>query len=512
MRSFKFPYPPTPAVLHWLSGGQLANRLGRSLRLWLLLDRLYSNPALQQALPQPFRYQQLCRLLYAPSHSWAETVSRQQITAYCQGTDCLCQQTASQLIFSHPNATAMQISPQAWGEAICHMTGLTASALEEELEKCPFAVTHRSLRADLDYLTQAQWLQLADSQMGTKRYLRIPPEQWPIPPADPVLRTPGLLSRRDGWTLLRALESIAFVQPQLEVIINQLWDALTERSPQGQPSPFPTREPTRRIFIHLDYILNETVQERVDSYQAELEALWQTPDGGVVQFDYWLARQEQQVRVTVYPVCLHYARRAKYLSAYGVDPQGNFGWHNYRLDRIVSPQLQVLPWGDLAVPEALKALRHAGQLPTPAAVEQALEAAWGFNFYLPKALLIMRFSPAFARWYVDETDRHPTFHPLPHRALPRLIRLQMADTAEQAALLDLVARLPKGDRYYCGWIRLGDINVTMRLRDWRPNGEVIAPLALRQQMLQEALQEVHWYQAHQDSAENRSAKTQVNPS
>jgi CRISPR-associated protein (TIGR03985 family) len=34
----------------------------------------------------------------------------------------------------------------------------------------------------------------------------------------------------------------------------------------------------------------------------------------------------------------------------------------------------------------------------------------------------------------------------------------------------------------------------MRLRDWRPNGEVIAPLVLRRQMQQEAQIELGWYQ------------------
>jgi len=32
----------------------------------------------------------------------------------------------------------------------------------------------------------------------------------------------------------------------------------------------------------------------------------------------------------------------------------------------------------------------------------------------------------------------------------------------------------------------GDINALMRLRDWRPNGEVIAPLSVRQQLQEEA--------------------------
>jgi CRISPR-associated protein (TIGR03985 family) len=33
----------------------------------------------------------------------------------------------------------------------------------------------------------------------------------------------------------------------------------------------------------------------------------------------------------------------------------------------------------------------------------------------------------------------------------------------------------------------------MRLRDWRPNGEVIAPIGIRNQMRQEAEQELYHY-------------------
>nr|WP_293160386.1 TIGR03985 family CRISPR-associated protein [Okeania sp. SIO2C9] len=57
-------------------------------------------------------------------------------------------------------------------------------------------------------------------------------------------------------------------------------------------------------------------------------------------------------------------------------------------------------------------LWEKGKLPTIEYVEQELEKAWGFNLYLPRDLLIMRFESKFARWYVDDTVRHPTFQPI----------------------------------------------------------------------------------------------------
>lgn len=231
----------------------------------------------------------------------------------------------------------------------------------------------------------------------------------------------------------------------------------------------------------------------MDQHQTDIERLWQVPEGGVIQFENWSARTQQASLVTVYPVCFHYARRAKYLSAYGLDPTGEIGWHNYRLDRILSPRIRVLPWGDPAVPEVLKVRRRQGQLPQPQAVEAALEEAWGFNFYLPRALLIMRFPPEFARWYVQDTERHPTFRAIAYADLAELVQSQIPEAAEAEAILQVVAQKPPTDAYYWGWIRVGDINVTMRLRDWRPQGEVIAPLVMRQQMMAEAQEELNHY-------------------
>jgi CRISPR-associated protein (TIGR03985 family) len=67
------------------------------------------------------------------------------------------------------------------------------------------------------------------------------------------------------------------------------------------------------------------------------------------------------------------------------------------------------------------------------------------------------------------------------------------DTQKQK-VLDILKQKSSSDAYYTAWIRTGDINVLMRLRDWRPNGEVIAPLSIREQLKQEAIQELSHYQ------------------
>ena len=357
------------------------------------------------------------------------------------------------------------------------------------LQQQPFQTVHRSIRDDLTYLSELGWL---DSQ-GRGRFFTRDLQQWPALTEQPSVslarseRSPlSYLSIAQSWEVLRSLESIAFIQPNLEVIIRILWERLIPSIDISSDKL--SSEPERRIFIHLDYILSESSQEQVDSLQAQIEQLWRD-GGGIVQFNY-NSKASRVLPITVYPVCLHYVRRAKYLSAYGSDPSGHFGWHNYRLDRIVSAQLTLLDWQDEQVPAALKSMHGQGQLPEPKTVSAALAEAWGFNFYLPKQLLIMRFSPAFAQRYVQHTDRHATFEPIDYADISPLVRRTISDSTEQTTILETLSRKNPDDEYYRAWIRLGDINIVMRLRDWRPNGEVIAPVALREQMRLEAQTEL----------------------
>jgi len=356
--------------------------------------------------------------------------------------------------------------------------------LSRMLKQSPFATVHRSIRDDLAHLAELGWL----NREGSGRFCTVRSQDWP-PLSEPLSgrsQAPlSSLSVSQTWEVLRALESIAFVQPNLEVIIQSLWDQLAVPLQKNAYA-----EPERRIFVHLDYILSESMQEHVDTLQEQVEQLWR--DGsGIIQFDYSLKTSEK--RMTVYPVCLHYARRAKYLSAYGPDPEGALGWHNYRLDRIVSERLTMVDWADSQVPKPLKNQYKAGKLPTSAAVSEALTEAWGFNFYLPRALLIMRFPPDFAQWYVHQSDRHATFQPIAYKQLPALIKQEITDAKARKAVLHILSSRDPNDAYYRAWIRVGDINIVMRLRDWRPAGEVIAPLALRQQMHQESEAELSHY-------------------
>jgi len=480
--------PPTPQIFQWLAAGQLANRLVRSLRLWVLINKLYGSPNWANQLPTTFTYSQLRDRLFAYRHPKSDKLNVQEIIAQCDDRTCICHLTFSEIVFEQNS----QLSVDQWQESMLHLTGMSEEKLLQMLQQRPFATVHRSLRDDLKHLVQQGWLQ----STGTKSYSCVLVVGLPTLPEQIATQTSTEVSLADldlaqTWELLRVLESISFVQPNLSLIIGKLWEQIADSSASGK---LYAKDPQQRIFLHLDYILSQQMQDRVDNYQEQIEQLWRKPPGGVVQFEYWLAAVESKVQVTVYPVCLHYLRRAKYLSAYGIDPNGDVAWHNYRLDRIACDRLKVLAWGDPLVPKQLKQMWHTGTLPTPEYIDAELKAAWGFNFYLRKKLLILRFPANFAKWYVDNTTRHPTFCAVAYDQLPKLIIRSTSDEQERQQLLAIISHYSRDDAYYIAWIRAGDINVLMRLREWRPNGEVIAPLSIRQILTAEAAQELANYQ------------------
>ncbi|OKH18639.1 TIGR03985 family CRISPR-associated protein [[Limnothrix rosea] IAM M-220] len=469
---------PTPELLGWLSGGQLGNRFGRSIRLWFLITRFYlPEYDWRSSLPQPFSYPQLRDRLFAPTHNLQEQSTREAVSATCANSDCICQRTAGELVFAQ-----VSLDRQLWLERVAQLAGFSASELEKNIAAFPFQTVHRSLRDDLKYLVETGWLEKPKQGRYQLKVLQALPKPPPNLLVNTVAAPLATAQQRD---LLHVLQAIAFVQPNLEIMADRLWQQVTQSG--SMPSV------QQRLFVHLDYILPDQTQERVDDYQVTLERLWEMPQGAVIQFETWVARQERLVTATVYPVCLHYIRRAKYLSAYRLNGTDELEWHNYRLDRIISPQLKVLPWGSTEIPAALKLLRDRGRLPTSAEIESALEEAWGFDFYLPKVFLIMRFARKFARWYVADSVRHPTFKCLAYGELRQVVEAHFSDIKERRKILALIERRSPEDAYYGGWIRWRDTNVLMRLRDWRPNGEVLAPLVVREKMREEVAIESQFY-------------------
>lgn len=469
-----------PVLLHWLSGGLLSSRLLRTVRLWDCLRDFYSpassvtEPWASEPWTEAFSYPEWRDRRFAPSHDTHELATPDQIVAPCQGTTCLCQRSGLDLLWGEV------APPKSWIQEVAHLAHLSPEALEEVLRQAPFAVVHRVLRNDLKALVQQGFL----DRPRRGYYQCRPPQALPTPAIqESAALSPhplASLSDAQGWDMFHALESVAFLQPSLEPVIRQIWEHQTQQAQGTLRVPM-----AQRIFFEVNYIFAEADLDRVDTYQSQLEQLWQSPAGGVVQFESWLPHCQSAAQATVYPVCIHYTRRAKYLSAYGANADQSWGWHNYRLDRIQSPLLRVLPWGDPAIPDALRELWRSGGLPQPEDVRDSLEEAWGFNFYLPKSPMILRFNRRFAQDYVIQTQRHPTFQVIPYAQILGWLRESLGSDANLTDIQELLVRRSPEDVYFRAWVRLMDINLVMRLREWRPAGEVLFPLKLRGRMLEE---------------------------
>jgi CRISPR-associated protein (TIGR03985 family) len=497
-----FQSAPTVQILHWLVQGNLASSMSRAARFWVILGIIYRD----RLLPDQFRYPDLRDRLYSQQHPTSEKLKAESFVNGCADRHCICAKSLTHWLHS-TDVTRSQLQS---------LTGFDQQQCEIELSQLPFATVHRSLRTDLEKLSQLGWLKA----LPRGEFQTLPVDLLPQLPSDIYLgsineRSPSQLKMANSWLsqnlsrqqaldLLVALDTLSMVQPNLELLLDSLSELLIAE--QDSDRLLPKHQNLPHTFVNLDYILPPEVQDRVDDYHKQLEDLWHTADSGVIQFDYEIVKSDSGInptdfsrfssqikQITVYPVCIHYLRRAKYLSAYGIDPDGNMTWHNYRLDRITSESLKILAWGDRAIPKYLKQLRNSGKLPTSQAVEIELRKAWGFKFYEEPQLLLIRFSEDFARWYVDNTVRHPTFKSVPYPKITSLLQKTVSSDRERGAILTIVEQRNPSDRYYQAWIRPNDINIIQRLRDWRPNGEVLAPISLRQRMVDEATQELMHY-------------------
>ena len=165
---------PSPQILQWLAMGQFANRFQRSIRVWLLLHKLYGNNTnWSKSLPQTFTYAELRDKLFAPTHPTSNQLKLEQLTALCQNNYCICQQTSADIVFAPENR---QFEPQ-WLTETMQLTGMSEDELDYQLSQRPFATVHRTLRDDLKHLAQIGWLQIA----ATGKYKCIPYNNLPTP-------------------------------------------------------------------------------------------------------------------------------------------------------------------------------------------------------------------------------------------------------------------------------------------------------------------------------------------
>jgi len=139
-----FQSAPNTQILHWLVQGNLASSMSRAVRFWVILGIIYRD----RLLPDLFRYPDLRNRLYSPQHPTSEKLKAESFVNGCDDRHCICAKSLSYWLHL-TEATQPQLQAFA---------GFDQQQCETELSQLPFATVHRSLRTDLEKLSQLGWL------------------------------------------------------------------------------------------------------------------------------------------------------------------------------------------------------------------------------------------------------------------------------------------------------------------------------------------------------------------
>lgn len=446
----QFEASPQPELLQWLARGSLKQNLLRAIRLWVWLHSLYGNKQHRLLLDEPFTFADWRNSFFSSTHPRGETVPP------LHDPNCACAKTVAEWILD-PDWKVQEFQ---WRKTLQQHDEISSAELDELLQQRLFGVTRRSLQTDLHILAELGWLKRQDT-----KYYRV--QEFPTLPGS---------------------ETSTFYQPQALPVLNPDLELIAQNLSQPLNG-------VHRFFMEVVYIVSPEKQERVEDWQEQLKLLWQENPVPPVRLIYDSSRVKKTVSCIVYPVCIYYAQRAVYLCAFGQTPTAQGRWYNYRLDKIL--EIEDLSWNDLDLPQFLWESYQKGNLPTPDDIQMEMDGvAWGFDFYLERRVMLLRFDRQFNDYYIEGTFRHQTFQRISYQQAEQLIIEQ--GVKEKQQLLKLLHSRSKNDAYYRVNYREGDTNVELRLRSWRPRVEVIFPLKLRQKIAKEVMQEAQLY------SENRS--------
>lgn len=439
-------FRPHIPLLQWLARGSLKQNLLRAIRLWVWLHVLYGEGKDRLPLANPFNFSEWRDGFFSPSHTKGEKVPD------LHDSRCACAKTTAEWIFDR----AIGVSEVEWRQSLQQHDAIADVTLDDLLQRRLFAVTRRSLYADLQILVELGWL-----KRRGQHYYRV--QEFPTCPTNQLSESAS--ARASAYAL-------NFLHPDLATIAHS----------------HSQQEDTQRFFLHLDLIIPQTALDRVDDWQDKLKHLWEQTSVPPVQLTYNSAKQGYSVECIVYPVCIYYVQRAVYLCAFGQTPERKVSWYNYRLDRI--QRMLSLEWTNPGIPQPLLQRYRQENLPSPDYIEVEMAKAWGFDFYLKPQLMLLRFDQEFHDRYIQDTFRHDTFQRVSYRQAEQLIQQH---APQQPELLRLLQSRPHQDAYYQVYYREGDTNVELRLRAWRPKGEVLLPWTLRQSITKEVEEEARLY-------------------
>ncbi len=476
MSELLFTHSPSIELLQWLAQGSLKQNLLRAIRLWVWLQSLYGDEENRVELPEVWTYADWRDAFFSSTHP------KQDAVPPLHDKNCPCAKTTADWIFKGD----IGVEESEWRELLTlycvtqpkNQVKSEASELlivdsdgqgkkkikrtiDEILKRHLFAVTRRTLLKDLYILKNIGWI-----KYNNKKYKFV--EE--LPKLD-------FLENSKSKKVFN-LQELTFSNVNLETTIEIFSEPIGGY---------------RRFYLEVDYIIPDN-REDVEDTQAILKEVWNTTPIPPVKFTYKSAKLETSIELIVYPVCIYYARRAIYLSAFGQTPNNQGEWYNYRLDRLQG--IKKLDWSDSTIPQILLK-SYPYKLPTPEFIREQLSEAWGYDFYEQRRLLILRFERNFHNSYIKGTFRHEKFKKITYEEVKQILTYE---SSQYNILMNkFIQKFSSNDNYrhdayYKVYYRDKDVNIMHRLRSWRPNGEVLLPWDLRQKLAQEAIQEVKNYQ------------------
>ncbi|MEC4812302.1 MAG: TIGR03985 family CRISPR-associated protein [Scytonema sp. PMC 1069.18] len=451
-----FQDDPNVELLQWLARGSLKQNLLRAIRLWVWLRSLYGNSQIRLVLGECFTYAEWRNAFFSSTHPKGEDIPKKHDPV------CHCARTTAEWLFNANTA----IVPNQWKELMLAHTGMEIAYLDKQLQQRLFGITRRSLQGDLEILADLGWLQYKNH-----KYHRV--KEFPQRPINSGDETTA--AKLSSYALNFLHEDLLAIAETHSHSINGV----------------------QRFFLKLDYIIPHNTLDLVDDWQHQLRKLWTKTPVPPIKLTYKSASLGDTIDCVVYPVCIYYVQRAVYLCACGESPERQTDWYNFRLDRIQS--MTPLQWTNPAIPSNLQQYHQKSSLPSPDYITLEMSKAWGFDFYLPSRLMLLRFDRNFHERYVKGTERHETFKEITYEQAQHLIQQEVKQRKQQQALLKILTNRSPKDAYYQVFIRYKDSknrdnNIIMRLRAWRPNCEVFLPFDLRQSIAADVAEEFEFYQ------------------
>ena len=304
---------PNVELLQWLARGSLKQNLLRAIRLWVWLRSLYGDSD-RLLLDDSFSFAAWRDTFFSRNHPKGEAIPQ------LHDANCPCAKTTAAWLFNpktgliesewkrslltHLSISHVENRSQKRSSAKNPCIFQSESDLDALLQRRLFAVTRRSLQADLETLTDMGWLEYRQ-----QKYHRV--SNLPSRPITTNIEATSTKFNSDELNFLNQEDLAAIAQNHSQLICG-----------------------IRRFFFKLDYVIPRTTIDSVDDWQHKLRELWGKTPVPPIKLNYNSAKLGNTVECLVYPVCIYYVQRAVYLCAFGESPDRKTDWYNFRLDRI----------------------------------------------------------------------------------------------------------------------------------------------------------------------------------